>query len=165
MTSDAVARFADQWHRERPDLDVSPLLVAGRLFRLAHLLDERLRPLFAGHGLGNGDFDVLAALRRAGAPWTVRPTDLSRSLLVTTGAVTKRLDRLEAAGLVERLASADDGRGKRIRLTEAGRRLTDDLMARHLDNQRRLLSALGPADQERLQALLATLTSSLEPPA
>src|SRR5919107_3823238 len=97
---DAVDRIAEQWARERPDLDVAPMLVVGRLHRAADLLDQELRTVFAQADLGNGDFDVLASLRRAGAPYRLTPTELTASLMVTSGAVTKRVDRLERAGLV-----------------------------------------------------------------
>ena len=159
---DAISRIVGRWRHERPDLDATPLLVVGRILRLAQVLDTRLRPPFAAAGLGNGDFDVLAALRRSGPPFAVRPMQLSRSLLVTTGAVTKRLDRLEAAGLVERQESADDGRGTVARLTPAGRDVVDRLMGEHLANQRRLLAGLAPAEQDQLQQLLGVLTRSLE---
>jgi len=160
--TDDVAQIVAQWRRERPDLDVAPMLVVGRIFRLAHVLDGALRPPFAAARLHGGDFDVLAALRRAGAPYLARPHELSTSLLVTTGAITKRLDRLEAAGLVERRERADDGRGKLVRLTAAGLELTDRLMEQHLATQRRLLAALTLQEAEQLQALLGLLSSALE---
>src|SRR3954469_1593798 len=140
------------------------MLVVGRLLRLAQLLDGRLRPPFAAEGLANGDFDVLAALRRGGEPFLVRPVELSRSLMVTTGAITKRLDRLEAQGLVARESTDDDGRGKLVRLTPAGVATTDRMMAVHLQNQRRLISGLAPADRDQLAELLGRLTASVEDP-
>src|SRR3954471_5184543 len=121
---DAVDRIAEQWARERPDLDVGPMLVIGRLHRLAELLDQGLRPVFAEAGLGNGDFDVLASLRRAGAPYRLSPSELIASTMVTSGAVTKRVDRLAARGLVTRSVSAEDGRGRLVELTPEGLRLT-----------------------------------------
>src|SRR3954469_19914405 len=108
------------------------MLVVGRLMRLAPLLDGRLRPPFAAEGLANGDFDVLAALRRGGGPVLGRPGGLSRAPGGTTGAITKRLDRLEAQGLVARESTDDDGRGKLIRLTPAGVATTDRMIAVHL---------------------------------
>ena len=162
MTEDTVARIVEQWTGERPDLDLAPMLVVARVIRLAHLLDPLLRPPFAAAGLSNGDFDLLAALRRAGPDYAARPVRLSRSLLVTTGAITKRLDRLEAAGLVERDPSDDDGRGKLCRLTAAGLDLTDRLIGVHLENQARVLSGLSPSEREQLQRLLARLCADLE---
>jgi len=157
---DAVARFAAQWRHQRPGLDVDPMLVVGRIFRLAHLMDAALRPPFAAAALHGGDFDVLSALRRSGTP--IRPHALSASLLVTTGAITKRLDRLEAAGLIERQESAQDGRGKLVLLTAAGLELTDRLIEQHLANQRHLLSPLTPHERQTLQSLLGRLTADLE---
>ncbi len=162
MAEDVVAGIVEQWARERPDLDASPMLVIGRLQRLAHLLDGRLRPPFAAADLANGDFDVLAALRRAGEPFQARPTDLSRSLLVTTGAITKRLDRLQATGLVERESADGDGRGKTVRLTPLGLETTDRLIGVHLANERRLVGALTEQEREHLQELLGRLAESLE---
>jgi DNA-binding MarR family transcriptional regulator len=162
VSEDVIAEIAEQWARERPDLDTAPMLVVGRLLRLAHVLDARLRPPFAAAGLANGDFDVLAALRRAGEPFLVRPVELSRSLMVTTGAITKRLDRLEAEGLVARESTDDDGRGKLIRLTPAGVAMADRMMAAHLENQRRLISGLDPADREELAVLLGRLAVLVE---
>jgi DNA-binding MarR family transcriptional regulator len=161
--TDHVARVAAEWERERPDLDASPLLVLGRIERLAALADTLLRPTFAAAGLGNGDFAVLAALRRAGAPHALRPVELATSLLVTTGAVTKRLDRLEAQGLVTREDIAEDGRGKWTRLTPAGTALTDRLMNEHMDREAGLLTGLTADERAGLARLLGRLASSLEP--
>jgi DNA-binding MarR family transcriptional regulator len=163
--TDHVARVAAQWERERPDLDASPLLVLGRIERLAAVADGLLRPTFAAAGLGNGDFAVLAALRRAGAPHALRPVELATSLLVTTGAVTKRLDRLEAQGLVTREDATEDGRGKWTRLTPAGKARTDRLMTEHLEVEAGLLAGLTAEERERLAHLLGRLAVSLEPDA
>jgi DNA-binding MarR family transcriptional regulator len=160
--TDSTDAIVAQWTRERPDLDTSPMLVIGRLFRLTDAVDQRLRPLFAAAGLGNGDFDVLAALRRSGAPYTLSAGELSRTVLVTTGAITKRVDRLEARGLVGRTVSEHDSRGRLVTLTTDGIALTDDLMAAHLDNQRRLLAGLGARERDHLAALLRRLASTLD---
>lgn len=160
MEDDAVAAVVDQWRRERPDLDASPMLVVGRTYRLVGAWDRRLRGPFAEAGLGNGDFDVLAALRRAGAPFALSAGELSRTVLVTTGAITKRVDRLEASGWVTRSVAEADSRGRRIALTEAGLRLTDRLMEVHLANQRRLIAMLSAEDREQLAGLLAKLTAA-----
>ncbi|GAA3491459.1 MULTISPECIES: MarR family winged helix-turn-helix transcriptional regulator [Streptomyces] len=161
MPEDPITAIVEQWHRERPDLDVTPMLVTSRLFRLADDLDQRLRPPFAAAGLGNGDFDVLAALRRSGEPYALSAGDLSRTVLVTTGAITKRVDRLESRGLVVRTVSEADSRSRLITLTPEGVTLTDELIAAHLDNQRRLLAGLGARDRDHLAALLARLADSL----
>ncbi|WP_103962391.1 MarR family winged helix-turn-helix transcriptional regulator [Nonomuraea solani] len=161
MQTDAIATIVDQWKRERPDLDPAPMLVIARLFRLTDTLDQRLRPPFAAAGLGNGDFDVLAALRRAGRPYALSAGELSRTVLVTTGAITKRVDRLEARGLVRRSVDEADSRGRLITLTAEGADLTDELIAVHLDNQRRLLAGLGEEERAQLAGLLERLAATV----
>jgi len=155
MTSpDHVGRILEQWHRERPDLDVSPLGVVGRLHRLGDTLNAALRALFAEAGLSDGDFDVLASLRRSGAPYALTPTELAATTMVTSGAVTKRVDRLEAQGYVTRTISAEDARSRTIALTVEGRTLIDALFPRHVDNERRLLAGLSTAERADLARLL-----------
>ncbi|MFF5407325.1 MarR family winged helix-turn-helix transcriptional regulator [Streptomyces misionensis] len=161
MQLDPIAAIVEQWKRERPDLDAAPMLVIGRLFRLTNALDQRLRPPFAAAELGSGDFDVLAALRRAGAPYSLSAGELSRTVLVTTGAITKRVDRLEARGLVSRSVDRSDSRGRLITLTPEGVELTDELIAVHLDNQRRLLAGLSADEQTQLAGLLGRLALTL----
>ncbi|WP_205327851.1 MarR family winged helix-turn-helix transcriptional regulator [Glycomyces sp. YM15] len=159
-TTDTVGQMVGQWGRERPDLDASPMLVVGRVFHLANRWDRALRGPFAEAGLANGDFDVLAALRRSGEPYTLSAGELSRTVLVTTGAITKRVDRLEAGGWVTRSVAEEDSRGRRITLTAAGLRLTDELMEVHLSNQRRLIEALNAEERAALGALLAKLATA-----
>jgi DNA-binding MarR family transcriptional regulator len=162
--TDAVDVVVAQWRTERPDLDPTPMLVVGRISRLAQLLDAELRAPFAEAGLGQGDFDVLAALRRAGAPYTRTPQQLLASLMVTSGAVTKQVDRLAGRGLVTREVNPDDRRGRTIALTSAGLALVDELLATHLANQQRLLSGLSDSEVAQLTAGLARLTAALESP-
>ena len=159
---DHVAEIVEQWRRERPDLDASPILVFGRMQRLTRTVDPLLRPTFAAAGLANGDFDVLAALRRAGRPFSASPGALSAALLVTTGAITKRIDRLERRGLVQRTVSSADGRGRIVALTEEGVRLVDELIAVHVANERRVLSGLTAAEVAQLEHLLGRLASGIE---
>jgi DNA-binding MarR family transcriptional regulator len=151
---DHVGRILQQWGRERPELDVSPLAVVGRLHRLAHALDVELRALFAEAGLSDGDFDVIASLRRAGEPFALTPGELAATTMVTSGAVTKRVDRLEAQGYVTRTVSSEDGRSRTIALTADGRRLIDELFPRHVENERRLLAGLSAGEQAELARLL-----------
>ncbi len=162
MEPDAVDAIAEQWSRERPDLDVAPMLVIGRLHRAAELLDQRLRDVFARAGLGSGDFDVLAALRRSGEPYALSPGELGASTMVTSGAVTKRVDRLERLGLVERRVADGDARGRLVTLTPAGRRLQEELHPDHLANEDRLLAPLTPAERDQLATLLKKLLLELE---
>lgn len=159
---DHVAWIVGQWRKERPDLDASPLLVIGRIARLANKLDDALRPPFAAEGLNNGDFDVLAALRRTGAPYELRHRDLTAAVLVTPGAVTKRVDRLARQGLVTRQPDDEDGRGQRIRLTRQGARFVDRMIEVHLRIEAQLLQGLGERERDELARLLGRLAASLD---
>ena len=162
MDDDAVGQITERWRAIRPDLDPDPMLVIGRISRLAGSIDALLRPPFAAAKLGNGDFDVLAALRRADDAHTLTPGELSRAMLVTTGAVTKRVDRLERRGLVVRAIAEGDARGRRISLTRDGAELVDRLMEEHLDRQRALLDGLTPSQREQLAGLLGRLSLAVE---
>lgn len=157
---DHVDSIVAQWEHERPDLDPSPMHVIGRVSRLAATVDELLRPVFVARGLGDGDFDVLAALRRSGAPYELTPGELGASTMVTSGAVTKRVDRLERGGLVERRVDDSDARGRRIRLTEQGIALIDEAFAVHMANEARMLAGLTAAERSDLVRLLRRLADS-----
>ena len=158
--TDAVDRITAQWRRERPDLDSSPMEVIGRITRLSALIQRELERVFAQHGVAGGDFDVLATLRRSGAP--VTPGELSRSTMVTTGGMTKRLDRLEALGLIRRQPDPRDRRGRLIALTHNGRALVDRAVVAHLQNEERLLANLPAAKRKQLAALLRELLTALD---
>ncbi|UQI45657.1 MarR family transcriptional regulator [Streptomyces sp. HU2014] len=162
---DRVARIQADWHRERPDLDVTPQAVIGRLHRLAGRLTEELCLVYRRYGLGEGEFDVLCALRRAGEPYERAPGELAAHTMVTTGAMTKRIDRLERAGLVTRRRSRDDQRGRIVALTEPGRQLIDQAFTDHMRNERHLLDLLTPAEAEALETLLTAWLSRMEHPA
>src|SRR5690606_1860932 len=123
----------------------------GRLHRLAAHLTDELVAVYERHGLNEGEFDVLATLRRAGEPFEHTPGELADHTMVTTGGMSKRLDRLEAAGLVARRVSETDGRGRVVALTERGRRVIDEAFTEHMANERRLLEPLGAADAARLE--------------
>lgn len=143
---------------------MSPQGVIGRLHRVGALLTDQLTALYQRFGLSEGEFDVLAALRRAGSPFERAPGELAAFTMVTTGAMTKRLDRLEAAGLVTRRPSTADGRGRVVALTPAGRALIDEAFAAHMRNERRLLEDLSPAEAAKLEELLTVWLARLEPP-
>ncbi|MFI7672901.1 MarR family winged helix-turn-helix transcriptional regulator [Actinophytocola sp. NPDC049390] len=164
MPPDHVARIQAEWARERPDLDVSPQGVIGRLHRLANHLTDQLLVVYRRFGLGEGDFDVLATLRRAGPPFERAPGELAQFTMVTTGAMTKRIDRLERDGLVTRRRSTTDGRGRVVALTQAGRELIDKAFTEHMRNERRLLDGLSPEDAAALEALLTTWLARFETP-
>lgn len=158
---DAVDLIVEQWARARPDLDASPMGVLGRLSRLTRIVERELKALFGEFGLERGEFDVLATLRRAGSPDGMTAGMLARSAMVTSGAVTNRLDRLVAKGYVTREADPEDRRTVVVALTPAGRELIDRAVAAHLDNERRILAALDRRRQDDLAALLRTLLLSL----
>jgi DNA-binding MarR family transcriptional regulator len=151
---DHVDRIQGEWRRERPDLDVSPQGIMGRLHRLAGFLTEELVAVYRAHDLGEGDFDVLATLRRAGEPFERTPGELAASTMVTTGAMTKRVDRLVSAGLVTRRKSDVDGRGRVVALTVDGRRLIDEAFAEHMDNEHRLVAVLDERERIQLRSIL-----------
>jgi len=162
--TDHVARIQAEWARERPDLDVRPQGVIGRLHRLAGHLTEQLCVVYRRYGLAEGEFDVLAALRRAGEPFERAPGELAQFTMVTTGAMTKRLDRLERDGLVTRRRSSTDGRGRVVALTTAGRELIDRAFTEHMANEHRLLAELTNEEATQLESLLTSWLSRVEPP-
>jgi DNA-binding MarR family transcriptional regulator len=155
--SDHLDAIDAQWRRERPDLDVSALILLGRVLRAAHLVDDALADGIAVHGLQPGWFDLLAALRRAGVPYELNPTELTRTTLISSAGMTKRVDRLVAEGLVERRPDPDDRRGTLVRLTRRGKRVFDEALQTYLANEERLLAHLSAAERSKLDALLRRL--------
>jgi DNA-binding MarR family transcriptional regulator len=158
---DGVDRILEQWQRERPDLDSSPIGVIGRISRLARELEARLEPVYKAHGLEPGWHDVLATLRRTGPPYQLRPTEFTDALMLTSSGTTKRLDRLEHAGLITRAPDPADRRGTLITLTPKGLELIDNVTEAHLDNERNLLAALSESEQRRLADILRKLRHGL----
>lgn len=152
--SDRVARIQAEWRRERPDVDVSPQGIIGRLHRLAARLTDELTVVYERHGLGEGEFDVLATLRRAGAPFERAPGELAAHTMVTTGAMTKRVDRLVDAGLVERRVDAGDGRRRIVGLTARGLEVIDAAFTEHMENEHRLVDELAASDRHALEVIL-----------
>jgi DNA-binding MarR family transcriptional regulator len=159
---DSVDAIVAAWSRERPDLDVSPLTVLSRVSRLARHLDLARRDVFARHGLDPGEFDVLAALRRSGAPYEMSPGALAEETLVTSGTMTNRVDRLQSAGLIDRQRAVDDRRGVRVRLTDAGRERVDAALVDLLEVEQSLLAELTPAQSADLAAHLRVLVAPIE---
>ncbi|MGO4299826.1 MarR family winged helix-turn-helix transcriptional regulator [Leifsonia sp. RAF41] len=162
-SSDRVARIQSEWMRERPDLDIAPQGVIGRLHRLAARLTDELTAVYDAHGLAEGDFDVLATLRRAGEPYERTPGELADHTMITTGGMSKRIDRLERAGLVARRASETDGRGRVVALTPLGRRTIDAAFTDHMANERRLVDQLSSRDAAELERILTAWLDHLEP--
>jgi DNA-binding MarR family transcriptional regulator len=159
---DEVDRIVEAWRRERPDLDVSPLSILSRVTRLARHLDGARRGAFARHRLEVWEFDVLSALRRAGAPYQLSPGTLVAQTLVTSGTMTNRIDRLVTHGLVERLPAPGDRRGVLVRLTPAGLTDVDAAMEDLLRVEHELLGHLSDADQTLLADLLRTLVGPFD---
>ena len=161
--ADAVDRILEQWHRERPDLDVAPMATIGRLRRCALLLQRRLDDTFADFGMSSWEFDMLATLRRAGAPHRLTPTALFSALMITSGTMTHRLQRLEAAGWIVRLPNPDDARSMLVQLSAAGLQLVDRAVEAHVANEHRILAPLDSKQLAALDAGLARLLAVLEP--
>lgn len=156
-TADVVDVAVAKWRIERPDLDVAAMGPMARLARLGVLGGKLVDQVFADAGLDRGEFNVLAALRRSGAPYRLTPSQLAEAELTTRGGMTKRIDRLEARGLVERLAHGADRRSLLVALTADGVTLADEVVARHSRNQSRLLAGLTEAEVETLDGLLRVL--------
>lgn len=162
MDKDRVDGIREQWARERPGLDTWPVAVVSRVGRAARYLDAGMEELFRRYGLNRASWDVLAALRREGSPFRLSPTELYRSVMRTSGAMTRRVDRLESAGLVARVADPEDRRGVLVELTPAGRALVDGLAEDHLENERELIGTLTLEEQRTLATLLKKLLLGFE---
>lgn len=156
---DEVDRITAAWQRERPDLDVSPLQVLSRVTRLARHLDLARRQAFATHSLETWEFDVLAALRRAGPPYSLSPGQLGTETLVTSGTMTNRIDRLESRDLVRREPDPHDRRGVRVVLTDRGRSAVDDALFDLVAREHEVLEALPVESRAELASLLRALVS------
>ena len=159
---DEVDRLVAAWARERPDLDVRPLEVLSRVTRLARHVDRARGTAFAAHDLDGWEFDVLAALRRAGKPYMLSPGALVAQTLVTSGTMTNRIDRLESRGLVARQPDPTDRRGVRVVLTTRGKEAVDSALADLLEREQELLAALSIRQQEQLSGLLRSLVVPFE---
>ncbi|MFD2765776.1 MarR family winged helix-turn-helix transcriptional regulator [Micromonospora eburnea] len=162
MAADDVDVIVEQWRRERAGMRLEPMAVFGRIYRLARLVGDRQERVYAGWGISRGEFDVLAALRRSGEPYTLPPKALTATLMLTSGGMTGRLDRLERAGLLRRAPDPADRRALRVSLTDEGRRVVEESVDAGLAVQRQVLDALPPGDQERLADLLRTLLAAAE---
>ncbi len=160
--SDAVDIILDQWKRERPDLDVSPMAPIGRIKRCAALLEQRLEAGFSEFGLSLWEFDMLATLRRAGAPYRLSPTELFSTLMVTSGTMTHRLKQLERSGHIQRVPNEQDARSLLVQLSPKGLRLIDRAVEAHVENERRILSLLSANVLKELDSHLSALLVALE---
>lgn len=161
---DPIDQIVEAWRAARPDLDASHLAILGRVSRIDALLRRRVEAWLAPHGLTWDMFDLIATLLRAPGH-AMRPGELSHWCLLSSGAMTKRIDRVVAAGLAEREDDPRDRRAQLIRLTRAGRLLADRVVPQHFAEARALLAPLGPGERDRLARLSARLLQALEAPA
>nr|WP_244989311.1 MarR family transcriptional regulator [Pantoea cypripedii] len=145
-----------------PELDASSMAIFGRMLRIMKHLAKTRAEALSPFGFRDGEFDVLATLRRAGSPFCLSPTQLYKSLLVTSGAMTNRLNHLEEAGLIARVADPQDKRSSLVALTVAGREKIEQALQVHTQTQNTLLAALAPAQQQQLSALLSQLLVASE---
>jgi DNA-binding MarR family transcriptional regulator len=159
---DHVDGLLVQWARERPELDLSILRLTARMVRLSRYLDREGSDHLAPFGLHEGEQNVLAALRRAGEPYELTPTELYRSLLVSSGAMTNRLDRLESAGLIVRTPDPDDRRRIRVGLTDRGRDVIDAALDTHVAALGEMFDGLTDDDADTLERLLRGILRRLE---
>ncbi|WP_138909543.1 MarR family winged helix-turn-helix transcriptional regulator [Streptomyces chryseus] len=154
---DPVDAITAQWAEVRPDLDTAPMAVFGRVYRVARAMGDRIDKAYDRFGIARGEFDVLATLRRSGEPYTLSPRQLSATLMLTTGGMTGRLDKLERAGLLSRSPDPHDRRGLRVTLSERGLAIVDEAVVAGLEIQHEALEGLREDQVEQLQELLRLL--------
>ena len=159
---DAAAHAVAQWKQELPELAAENMLLIGRLKRAAAVIARELEKVYGEYGLTEGSFDVLATLRRSGAPYTLTPTELFSSLMVTSGTMTTRLKNLENQGLIDRLPNPDDARSLLVRLTDKGKELIEKSVFPHVENEKRLLEKLDADTRTQLEQGLAAWLGALE---
>lgn len=158
-----VELASSQWQREMPELDLLPMEVVARLGTATRLISrDYLNPFFKNHGLQQGEFDVLATLRRSGAPYELVPTQLFEALMISSGGMTNRLDRLEKAGWIARKPNPEDRRGTLVALTEQGLELINRIFPLHVENEAQALTTLSKKEQQTLQRLLEKLLDGLD---
>lgn len=159
---DAVDAILAQWNRERPDLDVTPMAVIGRLKRCAALVQQQLDATFAEFDMSGWEFDMLATLRRSGAPYRLAPTALFSTLMVTSGTMTHRLQRLEARGWIARVANPEDARSTLVQLTDTGFAQIERAVDAHVANEHRMLAPLSKAALAQIDSGLIAWLKALE---
>ena len=161
MEPDQVDVILEQWRTERPDLDLTPMGVFGRIGVLARVLESRVDAVFTAHGLRQGEFDVLTALRRSGPPYTLIPSELSDMLMMSRAGMTNRIDRLVSAGYVERTLDPADRRSFRVTLTDKGREVIDETMTDHAATLHHLTANLPEQELKTLTTALRHLLQTL----
>ncbi|MER7014693.1 MarR family transcriptional regulator [Saccharopolyspora sp. NPDC000359] len=158
--ADAVSAVLEQWRRARPELDFTPLGVVGRIMRLSRMWDKEIKDFLAQHDLEPGEFDVLSTLRRSGEPYALTAGTFLKESLVTTGAITLRVDRMAKKGLVARVRDEVDRRSVKVQLTERGLQVIDEVLPLHLANEARLVEGLPPEERDHLAVALAAVLES-----
>lgn len=159
---DAIDRVVEQWFKEKPDLDTQPMAIMGRLMRIAKYMETRVAELHKQYDLKMGEFDVLATLRRAGDPYRLTPSALINSMMLTSGAMTNRLDKLEKKGLISREHSKEDRRSVTVELTSNGLQLIDNLILEHVEVQRDFIRGLSDEEKVQVNKALKTLLPQFE---
>ncbi|MCG8613517.1 MAG: MarR family transcriptional regulator [Pseudomonadales bacterium] len=162
MKTDKVDHILTQWQLERPDIDASPMAILGRIGRLQGHISPALQKIFAELDLNPGEFDVIATLLRSGKPYTLTPNQLLQSMMLTSGAMTNRIDRLEKKGLVKRSADPNDRRGVYVSLTPKGAELANRAVEAHVINGAKILDVYTEAERKTLAVLLRKLLRSFE---
>ncbi|MER5807147.1 MarR family transcriptional regulator [Streptomyces sp. NPDC002033] len=160
-SKDAVDAITGQWYAVRPDLDTAPMAVFGRIYRIAKAMGDAMERTYNRYGITTGEFDVVATLRRSGAPYTLSPRQLSATLMLTTGGMTGRLDKLEKAGLLTRSPDPHDRRGLQVTITERGLALIDEAVGAGLEVQAGVLQGLDAEEAELLTGLLRKLLANV----
>ncbi|MDN3696040.1 MarR family transcriptional regulator [Vibrio cortegadensis] len=159
---DAIDRVVAQWVKEKPELNTDPMALMGRLMRVTKHMEAEVATLHKQYDLKMGEFDVLATLRRAGQPYKLTPSELIESMMLTSGAMTNRLDKLEGKGLIEREHSKKDRRSVTVILTTTGLNLIEEMIEQHVDIQTRLVTALTPDQIQQANGLLKNLLADFE---
>ena len=164
MKTDKVDEIVKQWHKERPDIDTGPIEVIGRLVRTNHFIFPPLEQVYKEFGLNFGEFDVLATILRSGAPYTLTPGQLLSSVMITSGALTNRLNKLEKGNLINRSPDPKDGRSIQIKITTKGKNLISQVIESHLKIEKQILECLSPQERTDLASLLKKILLTFEPP-
>lgn len=159
---DAIDKVVEQWATEKPDLDTQPMAMMGRLMRIAKYMESEVAKLHKRYDLKLGEFDVLATLRRSGQPYRLTPSALIDSMMLTSGAMTNRLDKLETKGLIAREHSQADRRSVTVQLTDQGLTVIDKLMQEHVAVQANLVAGIGAKQRDQLNGLLKTWLAQYE---
>lgn len=159
---DAIDRVVEQWAKEKPELETEPMAMMGRIMRIAKYMETQVAELHKKYDMKLGEFDVLATLRRSGKPYRLTPSELIGSMMLTSGAMTNRLDKLEAKGLISREHSKEDRRSVSVQLTKDGLFLIDQMMTEHVEMQKKLVKSLSASQKKNTNQLLKTWLSAYE---